>query len=329
MMSPRRSFVLKLASFAIGIFALQNVVYDAFGPWGDFDELVAFERYRPVQSDVLALGDSTYIHMGEADADRRTLRALLQAQLPDEHVVAIVHPGYHGGVFKEFIAYARTANKLPSRVLIDINLASFGEGWDGDPQYEFLYERYSLQMHRHKWLTSWVPFLSTFRAIDLIEKTERPSLVQIVWPGPIAPAHAPFARTLPTTAFAAQFRGTYLRPLAHTHRRLVALRETAELLESAGVRPIFYVTPVDYESGMEAVGAEFRPGLERNVAVVRDELAQVGCPLHDFSELLPARAFIWHTDEHRPGEHLAEAGRKELARRLAEVLEAPDAPGPR
>jgi hypothetical protein len=317
------SFRSKLALFAITGVALQTGLYNAFGPWGDFDELASFERYRPAPADVLALADSTFLHVGEADADRRRLPEMLQALLPAGHVELVVHPGYHGRVFKEFLAYAASAHRLPPRVLIDVNLASFGENWDGVAQYEFVYERRSLQLHHSSLLAPWVPFLSIFRAVDLLEKSDRPSLVTLERAGAATPAPRPFARTLPTTAFAPQFRGSYLRALTSDHPKLVALRETAALLSAAGSRAVFYVTPVDWESGVEAVGEEFRPGIARNVAVIKGELAKAGCALHDFSELLPARDFIWHTDEHRPGEHLAEAGRQKLAHELAGILATP------
>jgi hypothetical protein len=92
------------------------------------------------------------------------------------------------------------------------------------------------------------------------------------------------------------------------------------------VRPIVYVTPLDVESGQQAVGPDLVTQVQKNVEVIRKTLEPEGVPLLDLSGSLAARDFDWFRQK-TPNEHLKQSGRLLVAEKLAaEILRSASPP---
>src|SRR5439155_15030985 len=108
----------------------------------------------------------------------------------------------------------------------------------------------------------------------------------------------------------------YLQDLPRDHRKIRSMISIVRRCRSAGIRPFFYVTPVDVETGSGLLGAGFRETVARHVSILRDALAGEGAPLLDLSAELGSSAFSWRSEE-APNEHLVDSGRTYVADRVA------------
>jgi hypothetical protein len=109
----------------------------------------------------------------------------------------------------------------------------------------------------------------------------------------------------------------YLYRLREDHPLIESLRVVSSSLRKAGVEPLFFVTPIDHETGTAWYGPDFRPRVSANVAVIQDVLSDCGARVIDMSFDLGRDAFAYSTI---PNEHLKEYGRRHVARRLAEAI---------
>jgi hypothetical protein len=106
-----------------------------------------------------------------------------------------------------------------------------------------------------------------------------------------------------------------------SHRKVAAFRELARALDRAGMKAVFYVTPVDYRRYERYLGPAFLLQLRQNIAAVSGAIRAEGYPVMDLSEALPPDRFLGE-EEIYPSEHLNDKGRAFVAERLAENIRA-------
>jgi hypothetical protein len=111
----------------------------------------------------------------------------------------------------------------------------------------------------------------------------------------------------------------YMTDIPPTHRKLLSLADCAETLGGAGVRSLFYISPIDMETASMSVGPDFVAKVERNVALLRQSIESHGGECLDLSAFIEAKDFGWREDVY-PNEHLSENGRARIAVRLAEWI---------
>jgi hypothetical protein len=80
---------------------------------------------------------------------------------------------------------------------------------------------------------------------------------------------------------------------------------------------IFYLTPVDEQTGESLLPGEFRPLVKSNVRLLERELRTTGATVLDLSDGLPAESFSWDL---YPNEHLRAAGRRYVAHQLEQAI---------
>ena len=88
-------------------------------------------------------------------------------------------------------------------------------------------------------------------------------------------------------------------------------------LKGTGIEPIFYITPVDVQTGTHLLGDDFIKTLRNNAHVIDSLLTQRSINILDFSSSLPSTCFMWR-EEGYPNEHLNLLGRYFLATSLAQ-----------
>ncbi|MFC1583036.1 hypothetical protein ACFL4W_05820, partial [Planctomycetota bacterium] len=119
----------------------------------------------------------------------------------------------------------------------------------------------------------------------------------------------------------------YLYKLSPKHPKLAAMRKLIELAQEARTRLLFFVTPLDWQTGEEHHPGEFRKITAANIALIKAIAAPHGIEVLDLSCSLTTDFFAYRRF---PNEHLGQQGRAFVADQLAAwVLSGPDAPKPK
>jgi hypothetical protein len=274
---------------------------------------------------VLVFGDSVAERTARQDADQRPLGRMLGDELgPTLASLCISRRAFHPGVFLDFARVALAAPCPPRVVVVPINLRCFSTQWFGQPRWQYDAERAAAR-RAARWERRRVPRArvgprdwsqpdAAFRAMAV---EHRGSTHRTVGGFLDAIASKPDQEPARTNRLRDIFAFHYMFELGPDHARLRELKMLAEQLEGARVSSVFYLTPINHEAGARLLGASFLDALRHNVRMVRSALPAGAGSVLDLSEALPADAFF-HVDE--PTEHLAAAGRLEVARRLAAVI---------
>ncbi|MFA5261688.1 MAG: hypothetical protein WC450_10710, partial [Candidatus Omnitrophota bacterium] len=96
-----------------------------------------------------------------------------------------------------------------------------------------------------------------------------------------------------------------------------------------GIEPVFYITPVDYQTGVRYVGPGFTDQVEKNVAFIQRALSAEGVQALDLSRSLGTKDFSWPDDEPPviyPNEHLKLRGRIFIAENLYKFMQMKNLP---
>ena len=105
----------------------------------------------------------------------------------------------------------------------------------------------------------------------------------------------------------------YMYPLEQDHPKLRALGELADVCRARSIPLLLYVTPIDIDDGIRAVGPVFREQVSRNIEVIRKSLAAHGVGLLDLSYEVRGPQFRWNPF---PNEHLRADGRRWLTAQI-------------
>lgn len=314
-----RSFFTRLTLFGLAITALQL----GLGFRGLPEELARLREALSSGAEVLFVADSTNRAYHPEDADKRPISALLAERLGGVSVAAIDHGAWNTEVYRDVVAFVGASEQRPRAMVFVLNARSFLPGWAKRPGWQFERERFAL---RNPWLaTLWQP-LAVFKAVDAVSVSEAefrstPVRIGAEVVGSVRdflPAGDPDSDTLALTEDDMLRRMTcnYLGAIPADSPRLAALLEIVELCEQFEIVPLFYVTPVDVETG-EARLPGFRASVEANSRFLVDALAARGAPALDLSRDLRAEFFSWSRSLN---EHLDERGKALVADALAEAL---------
>jgi hypothetical protein len=320
---------LRLAVFAGLVLPLQIVTGNlleshAFASRDTLDAILA------EHADTVMLGDSTTTWMNPQDADRRTIALMLSDLLPGRKVRLCEEDGSHLTIYEYHVAHLCRSESRPREIVILVNVRSFSPIWDLSPG---LQARRDILRYR----------LGDVLALGLVRPLERFGIYklhplsledwgnipifrgEVRW-GTIYEANGGHGVLEGKSYLERKFTMDYLNPLPPTHRKLRSLVNIVRTCKASGVRPIVYVTPLDVESGQQAVGPDLVTQVQKNVEVVRKTLEPEGVPLLDLSRSLAARDFDWFRQKN-PNEHLKQSGRLLVAENLAaEILRSASPP---
>lgn len=314
-----RSLLTRLSLFLLGIAALQL----GLGVRSLPEELATLREALDGGAEVLFIADSTNRAYHPEDADKRPISALLAERLGEVSVAAIDHGAWNTEVYRDVVAFVGASERRPRGMVFVLNARSFLPGWAKRPGWQFERERFAL---RHPWLaTLWQP-LAVFKAVDAVSVSEAefrstPVRIGAEVVGSVRdflPPGDPDSDTLALTEDDMLRRMTcnYLGAIQPDSPRLAALLEIVELCEEFDIVPLFYVTPVDVETG-EARLPGFAASVTANSRLLVDALKARGAPALDLSLMLDAEFFSWSRSLN---EHLDERGKAHVAAALAEAL---------
>lgn len=282
----------------------------------------------PFPPATLVFGDSVFLRVADDDQSSQPLSEALRADCQDD-VFIVAGSGYHAGIFERFAALLPLMPSRPRFAVIPVNLRSFSSTWDLNPLYQYRHELelmasfdvnepyYSLPTHDPAHELS--PQLITLAHHSGEIKTLKDFLDLIGCRDEIGSSEW-FKR------IKLIFQYHYTCPLNPTHRKVQSIRQTIRILQKLGVDVYCYVTPINYEAGLEYCGSEFYEAVRNNALIARREIESIAscsssridsCSFRfdDFSFSLPREVFF---TGHNASEHLRFAGRDFLAQQIIE-----------
>ncbi len=307
-----RIFLLKLGLFV----ALILVVQSFAPPSKDIpNEIKILDVFMRNKADIVYFGDSTINWAAKSDVNEESMPGLLQRLLPSSRVAKITHSSYQPAVYEAYAQYIVRKGYHPKYVIIPINLRIFSPEWDFQPLWQFEKEKWTLAIKDTFWMRFYRP-LAVFKFFDPrisrfdYEQTDVYDGEQLI--GKVHDYDNHTYQTMSDVNMKNKLRFRYMYPLSVEHRKIRALVHTAELLKSAGIEPVFYITPVDWQTMQKFLGAASVDRIAKNVGLINLALQKQGVVPLDLSRSLPTAEFSWREDGEGPfypNEHLRLRGR--------------------
>lgn len=267
--------------------------------------------------------DSTNASVAKDDVDRRAIAVCLEDSFAESNVCTLDGAAYHAGVYEACIDLMLSRGLRPQAVIIPINLRSLSPEWHLRPEYQFtklirelnhaddtLYRAASPLMELLKVFDDEPISRAKFNRSPVYCGTELVGCVRDFENGSYDEATPERTRN--------KFTFHYMYELGRDHEKLTALVRIAQKLQDARINAVFYITPIDVETGERLLPGRFRTQVAANINVILNELKPFQMPVIDLAFALPPQHFDWHR---YPNEHLCASGRAFVAGILADSLQ--------
>jgi hypothetical protein len=297
-------------------------------PWqqSDMDTMRQVASYLRERCDVLYFTDSVDAAYGLNDKDRRLVSERVRDDIPGHTMQVISHASFGLDTYRDFADYILDQPNHPRLLIVPINMRTFSVGMDLRPGYQFEQLRFYLRHNNNILIDAAYPFLLTFKALKKSSLDEEEFLRQPIFNGDTRVGEikdfdefSPAYRTATEENIRKQLIACYMYSLKEDHRKLQAMAAIAQHAKKAGVKVIFYITPIDWQTGEKYLGAAFSQRLRENVDLVRSMLARAGYTPIDLSFALKSDEFAWIK---YVNEHMNEKGKGYVAKILAERIKA-------
>lgn len=317
-----RTFLIKLSLFITLVLGVQCLLPPSKDIPNEIKLLDAFMRQN---ADVIYFGDSTINWAAASDVNQESMPGLLQRILPSARVAKITHASYQADVYEAYAQYLLRKGYRPKFVIIPINLRSFSPEWDQQPLWQFEQEKLTLAMKDTFWMKFYRP-LAVFKFFEsrisrfFYEQTHVFEGEKLI--GKVCDFDNASFKVFSQQNMKNKLRFRYLGQVSAEHRKIKSLVRTTEILKKAGIEPVFYVTPVDWQTLEKNLGVKSITQVASNVSVISEALDKAGVPVLDLSRALPTSEFSWPEDgegPHYPNEHLRLRGRMLVVKSLAEM----------
>lgn len=279
---------------------------------------------------VIYLGDSSLLRSHSSDSTDASIAAMLDDLLPDTQVSLIAHEAYGMEIFQAYAEYIAAHEPHPKYVIVPINLRSFATVWDQNPAWQFEKEKILLRNDSF-WFRMVAKPLFVFKACKLTPISQKAYRDLPVYDGEeqtgvIKDYANPSFLTYSDENLKKKLVVRYMYALRPAHRKLNAMAELGRTLQEANVTPLFYISPIDCETGADVLGQRFTERIAANARVIRDLLDENDLPYIDLSCSVALDGFMWQDDikDLYPNEHLNEKGRRYVAGELSALLQRLD-----
>lgn len=239
----------------------------------------------------------------------------------NKKVGAVENAAYHSEVFYAVCRYMVSIKIIPEAIVIPINLRSFSPEWDMKPGYQFVEDiaffKYDSMLFR-----SFYKPLAVFKVIDLAPVSEAEYRQTPVYDGDTVVGKVKdFDDKKRYEKYSDENMKNkliffYMYKLSPEHRKVKALVSMANSLKGTSVTAVFYLTPVDYETGDKFMGPRFSRRISENTGLIVSLLRAAGADVLDLSRSLPSGSFDMSGRQYC-NEHLNEKGRKFVAEQVA------------
>jgi len=307
--------LVKPVLFTVAVLLLQwllgtHIRIPSGGDTGEWNRIALLDKYLKQQVEVLYFGDSTNWYSPKGETDRRSVSKMLKQMLPRYKIGSVAHAAFQMDVYAAYCQYIVRLAKCPKIIIIPVNMRSFSPQWDLEPLYQFEKEKAFLEGGlRRAFYTPLRVFQYKFSEISREQYLDTP----------VFKGDAKIGTLRKMRGMKKQLILRYLYPLTPEHRKLASLRRIAGLLSRRGIKAIFYITPIDHETGEAYLPGEFERYLARNTRFIHEQLMGSSHRLLDLSQDLSAAHFAWKS-KGGPNEHLNRDGRQYVAAMLAKEL---------
>lgn len=330
---PMKKFIAKLTLFFVVTFFLQSLLghyllrfYTSASRLNKyvfkFDELARLDNYLKTKIDIIYFGESTVYSVGLGDKDKRTTSEMLEEMTPCYSSGSILNAAYQMDIYLEFCRYITRQKQHPSFIIIPINMRSFSPDWDRRQQYQFEIEKIILRggLLKQLLLAFYKPlrvFKYNFTTISREEFLNTPVFNGSRQVGTVRGFKNKSYRKFSENNLKNSILFFYMFSLNRQHRKLKSMVEIAKILTQNNIKIIFYITPIDYETGEKYFPGQFLKRLTHNTQLIRSVLDAEGVEVLDISADLTSKYFTWDL---YPNEYLKQKGRKYVARRISHIL---------
>lgn len=264
-----------------------------------------FKKYN-----VLFVGDSVAERISNLDKDKRTLAGMLNNNFSGkDKMLSISHSAYNLRMYDSLLQCFKILKYRPKAVIVPINIRSFSPQWCMEPDWKFEKEldiinsflSDNIQGFDYKF-----EFLDTNVKFALTTFTQRKQFKDVIDIKGKDEASDLFRKKL-------IFIYHYTYQLNQQHELLKYFTNIINLARTLNIKLFFYVTPINYQAGLDLVGESFLKIVRSNLNIIRDIFlseAHSGVHFENYLELLPKDNFF---NEDSPTEHLNQIGRKILA----------------
>jgi hypothetical protein len=274
-------------------------------------------------TDVLLLGDSVTLTTSYSDTDTRSLGDMVGARLPSCATAVAAGSSYHSELYEQIGRFVIAGARPPKVIVVPINLrtfttsAMFHPGWrrwllqrmlNADSR---LYEAASRPLEVFRWYEKTDGSVEEYFAAPVYDGDRAVSTIGQL--GVIGQDLGYIEPGTPGMVRSAVLMH-YLQRITPADERVQALVRLARTLREAGIKSVFYVTPVDWMASSSILGPRVTERIRENAGTISDVLAREHVRVRDWSMLMDASVFSWRT---YPNEHLKDAGRLRLAERVA------------
>lgn len=277
--------------------------------------------------DILIFGDSVMSITSDSDVNRETLCEMLRSRLGSKYRVSAIHNlGFHMGIFYCALKAMILLNRVPSTIILPINIRSFSPMWDfrDDIQYDKLIkelieylrnEGYDLGniygVDKGVTYDEYMDCIGSYRGYG----TEKNSKF-IAWVSRKAKDEDEFSKR-----YKYIFIWHYMYELLVENRKFKLMEELIKLIKRYNIKLLAYATPMNYLAGKKYVGDSFTKNYKLNSNMVEECFKKYTSSLiyyWDYSFLFEPKYFL---HENGTSEHLNEKGRRILCKIICNKLQ--------
>lgn len=317
-------FFLTLFLFGATVFVLQHFIITAYPQLAsdDLSEIQALAAKRP---EILYFGDSTSTFIHPTDADRGNIGDMLVVLLPGYRLGILTSPAHNPEVYVAEATYIERFNKQLKAFIVPINMRVFSPEWDRRPVFQFVNYKASL-LYAGTPVYPFLRFLIALKAFDPNPISQEEFDTTPVYSGNTVIGKLIDFESIKYQPYSDEnmkriINYFYMAQLQSDNRQLSALVQLADLMKHTGTKLIFYITPIDYQTGEQYLGSAFTRQLEANTRVIKTTLAGHGVTVLDWSLNLESPYFGWKNTEYLYiNEHLNDKGRLWVAKHIVDEV---------
>lgn len=310
-----KPFFYKLLFLIFTIFILQIVISTTFYKSA---EITLLNNYLDGKTNILFFGDSSIRHLSQQTGIGGLNLAEMISEKIGQNIGNVSYPGYHLDIYAAQMDYIVRSFNKPKIVIIPLQLRSFSPEWDMRPVNQFEKTTFLLTDSTNLVSYFYKP-LAIFRAIETNSVPyetflQTPVNYGSVELGKVKDFEAVNKNKSPTPEnIKNDFIYKYMQDLNTNHRKLESLKKLIELGKKHEIKIMFYISPIDYETGTKIIGSDFQKITESNSEIICSFINQFELPCLNTAFILNSEYFDYPS---YPNEHLNELGRKILAEKI-------------
>jgi len=299
-------------------------------------ELPSYTEFVKADQDILFFGDSVLYSFGDCETNQTTIDDWFR-NISGESVLTLAHRAFSPIIYAEYTELLPQIEGNYRYAIIPINLRSFSDEWFSRPRYNFKKETTILKLSAGQLNLDTLSDFVLYSATNYIDQLELEWADQdvsyaTVDLGTRSQFLEVFKRNFKDVAdlecldqvtesmieaLGLRYQYHYANEVTSEHGMFDRLARTHANLLNAGIKPIYYITPVNHQAVAQFTPAGLNDHIAKNVATITSWLQQRNAHFVDMSFDLGDDRF---SEKQCACEHLDESGREHVANRLSIYL---------